>query len=116
MSHHCHQGHCHTHDHSDHEHSCCSQHQCQCKCHESSCHGTQGSFSHQLLQMADEAWMCLLKDKIKAKIQNISGDQLDQLADLVANSNHERWINKMASKRACESFDDKIADFFHQKK
>jgi hypothetical protein len=64
--------------------------------------------------MADEAWMCLLKDKIKQKIEGLSGAHLNELADLVANANHKRWSDKMASKDQCEEYEDRVADFFNR--
>lgn len=125
MSHHDHEScqgsHCHHHHHS-HE-DCCSHehhhhHHCQCGCgcgHESSechCHCHHENFSHELLEMADEAWQELLFDKIKQKIEKTSGKHLDELADLVANSNHERWIEKMKIKDLHEKYEDKISSFF----
>lgn len=88
---------------------------CGCGCHANKgC--SEGDFAHTLLEMADEAWMCLLKDKIKAKINGLSGAKLDELADLVANSNHKRWISKMAAHEAKDDFEDNVASFFsHQK-
>jgi len=62
--------------------------------------------------MADEAWMCLLKDKIKQKIESLSGEHLSELADIVATSNHKRWSDKMAASDAVDDYEDKIAEFF----
>jgi hypothetical protein len=64
--------------------------------------------------MADEAWMCLLKDKIKQKIEALSGSHLNELADIVATSNHKRWVDKIASKEASEDYEDRVADFFNR--
>jgi hypothetical protein len=123
MSHH----HCHGHHHEScgahhHEHSgsgheggsCCGHQLCQncghcgCSCHQ---HEHQ-DFSHQLLEMADEAWMDLLQEKIKKQIEASSGARLDQLAKLVADSNKERWKNKMGTQNATEEFKDKVSDYF----
>lgn len=92
---------------------CCSS-DCKCGCHQDGCH--HGDFAHELIQMADDAWMCLLKDKIKAKIENLSGKNLDELADLVANANHKRWISKMEKHEAKDDFEDAVADFFTHRK
>ena len=93
--------------------SCCSKCECGCQGSKGCC---EDDFAHTLLEMADEAWMCLLKDKIKAKIDGLSGAKLDELADLVANSNHKRWIGKMAAHEAKDDFEDDVASFFsHQK-
>lgn len=87
----------------------CSCHSCKCCSSHSSCHE---DFAHELLEMADDAWMEVLMDKIKAKIEATSGSHLDKLADLVATSNRERWINKMKKKQACEDYQNKVTDFF----
>ena len=54
--------------------------------------------------MADEAWMCLLKDKIKEAFQASSGASMDNIARLTATACGEKWANKMASKKHCEDF------------
>lgn len=64
--------------------------------------------------MADDAWMCLLKEKIRARVEKMNGKQLDQLADLVANANHERWKEKLKVKEACDNFHEKIEAFFRK--
>lgn len=64
--------------------------------------------------MADEAWMEVLKDKIKAQVIAIGGEHLDQLAKLVAESNSARWKEKLALQRKCNEFKDKVAQFFNK--
>ena len=75
----------------------CSQ-KCSCGCQ-------QGKYSEQLLHLADEAWMEVLKEKIKDEIRQNSGDQINQLAKLVSTANHARWKDKMQSKKDCEDFE-----------
>lgn len=94
-------------------HHHCHSEQCStdCKC---SCHQHDYShFSDQLLAMADEAWMELLKEKIKEKIEEQTGKHLDQLASLVATANHARWNNKIESSKAKGEYKEKIADYFN---
>lgn len=113
MSHHhhhcCHgEGECCCHH--DHHHDSC--------CHESSCCESDEhpqDFAGELLELADAAWMELLKDKIKEQIEASSGKHLDQLAKLVTSSNKVRWENKMASKRVSSEFREKLCDYFHKK-
>lgn len=127
MSHH-HHSHGHGHHescsaHGEHEDSCCCQHhhfcsscgQCNCGCQSGgacSHYHEHQDISHDLLQMADDAWMELLKEKIKKQIESTSGDRLDQLAKLVSDSNKERWKSKMGTQHANTNFKDRIADFF----
>jgi len=49
--------------------------------------------------------MELLKEKIKEDIRQNGGDQINQLAKLVSTANHERWKEKMQSKKVCEDFE-----------
>lgn len=94
-----------------HDESCSKEHcqvSCGCSCHE---HEHQ-HFSDQLLEMADEAWMEVLKEKIKQKIEKETGQHLDQLASLVATANHNRWINKMGVINGKEDFKIKLDEYF----
>ena len=108
MSHH----HCHGHHH--HHHGCCEEeHECGCCCHHhSDDHGDEGDFASQLLQLADEAWMEVLKEKVKAHVAKSSGAQLEKLAKIVAEGNKDRWRMKLGAKKGCDDFHAKIAEFF----
>jgi hypothetical protein len=109
MSHKCHEGHCHTHDEdSSHHHG-----ECSCCCHKS--HEEECNFPEQLIQLADDAWMCVLKEKIKEQIKSKSGKQLDDLAKLVNDANHKRWHDKLAEKHDCDDFKQQLSAFFHKK-
>jgi len=108
MSHH----HCCNHDH---HHSCCNHHSHEQECHETS-HHEHGDFPHQLLEMADEAWMEVLKEKIKEQIKATSGAKLDKLAKIVAEANNDRWEQKLQLLDIAHTFTDKIRAFFTQKK
>lgn len=114
MHHHCNEKGCAVdHQHSHHG-SCpecgCGQGQtCDCCCHqEGKC------FSDQLLAMADEAWMELLKEKIKKKIEESTGKHLDKLAGLVAKANHARWNHKMEITKLKEEYKQQLSDFFNK--
>ena len=100
----------HEHDHChDHQDSCCShdhhQHSC---CHE---HHHE-DFAHQLLQLADEAWMEVLKEKIKEEVRQHNGPHLDALAKLVAETNNNRWKNKLGIQNTVEDFKGRLGDLF----
>lgn len=120
MSHH------HHHHHKDHTHcSCCGQvcEECTCCCHDtSSCqdsshhhHHEHQDFSQTLLELADEAWMEVLYEKIKAKVESSSGKNLDKLAQIVAESNQERWKHKLAGQKVGGDFHTKVSEFFNKK-
>lgn len=107
-----------------HHHQCGPE--CKCPCHKNSCssddtcsvahhdHHDHGSFSNQLFELADEAWMELLKEKIKEQIKASSKEQMDNLAKIVSDANHARWQGKTAGYRNQEEFHDKLRAFFHK--
>ncbi|MBA3814917.1 MAG: hypothetical protein H0X29_00020 [Parachlamydiaceae bacterium] len=111
MSQECHQGSCsdkhHSHSHS-HSHSdgCCScSEDCECNCN---CHQKSHKYSDELLALADEAWMELLKDKIKEEIKKNSSEHIEKLASLVSKANHDRWNSKIDQKKNCHQFEDDL--------
>lgn len=62
----------------------------------------------KLIQLADEAWEELLKDKLKAHIQAQKGKKLDDLAKLVAEANDARWKHLIQGKLKCEEFKTRL--------
>lgn len=80
---------------------CCSGKSCGCGCH-------QGKYADQLLKLADDAWMEVLKEKIKEEIRLNGGEQIAQLAKLVSSANHARWKDKMQTKRDHEEFENNL--------
>lgn len=110
MSNGCHHGACHLHGESSHCHHqgrsgcgcsggahqhchkcccCCQQGHCGCSC--------QGdSQGQRLLAMADEAWLEVLKEKIKELIRS-HDSKIDELAQVVAETNRNRWHEKNAT-------------------
>lgn len=98
---------------------CCSNDKCCCKCHTQHRHEEEENheeFAHCLLEIADEAWMEVLKDEIKKHILSTQGDRMTELAKLISESNSERWKNKMEKKRGCHTFKEKLCAFFGQHK
>ena len=105
--------HCNEHTHEHHEGGDCS-----CGCG----HGNHGHHHHEegggcncgekFLQIADEAWREVLKEKIKAKILAHKGDHIEKLADIVAMANGEKWKHIISAKTKCHKFKDELKDFF----
>lgn len=112
MSHHKHSECC------DHD-SCCSDEKCcdnACTCcghhhnkNEECCHE---DFAKHLLNMADCAWMELLKEKIKQQIASSCGEQLDQIAKIVSESNSARWEHKLSIMKTQNEYKDKLKNIF----
>ena len=81
---------------------------CGCQCHQ------QGScdYAAKFLELADHAWMEVLKEKIKDHIRS-SAKNMDELASLIAEANHERWQKKMENKQCNGSYEEKLRGFFN---
>ena len=110
MHHHCHNKECSACSSNGHHHESC------CKCHDHHHHdGEHEGFAKQLLELADEAWMELLHEKVKKRIEATNGAKLDQLAQIVADANNARWQSKLAKEKGCEEFEEKVANFFMNK-
>lgn len=108
--------------------SCCSSSGCGCSCQQKSagacgCCGhkegscgaknADGSWGEKFLALADQAWMEVLKEKIKENIK-ANGKHMDELARLISETNHDRWKKKMDAKNCCSCFEDKLKGFFEQ--
>lgn len=118
-NHNCHGDSCSSHHgHHHHHHPCECSHECSNSCcddHHQSCHHVvQKDFAHQLLEIADEAWMEILKEKIKDQILKTNGPQLEKLAKLVSSSNNERWKYKIAGNAASNHYREKFAEYFNK--
>lgn len=103
----------------EHMHGCQHSHSIQCPCgcgaqfhmHDGGEHGECGC-AEKFLMIADEAWKEVLKDKIKAKILEHKGQHLDELAEMVAKANGEKWKHKISAKTKCNEFKDNLKSFF----
>lgn len=71
---------------------------------------------HYFLQLADEAWEEVLKDKIKEYILSTQGKRMTELAKIVAEGNNARWRHKMEKKQGCMNFNEQLGRFFSQSK
>lgn len=96
---------------------CCSQKsECGCQgksCGCGGCGGCKCNKAEKFLELADQAWMELLKEKIKTHIQS-QAKNMDELARLISEANHERWQKKLEDKECCGSFEEKLKGFFQQ--
>lgn len=71
------------------------------------------NFAEKFLELADCAWMEVLKEKIKEQIRTHSKN-LDELAAIIAEANHVRWHKKMEKKQCCKGFEEKVRGFFEK--
>lgn len=96
---------------------CCCQKENTCSC---GCQGKHHIHEHddhchcadKFLTIADEAWVELLKEKIKEKILEHKGEKIEQLAEIIAKANGERWRNKIKSKTKCHEFKENLKKHF----
>ncbi len=98
--------------------SCSSQQSgCSCPCHsqQTSC-STEGELHQWLLEVADEAWEEVLKDKIKEHILATQKERMTELAKIVSEGNSQRWKMKMEKKKVVGQFKEQLTQFFGQKK
>ena len=58
----------------------------------------------RLINLSDEAWYELLKDKMKDQIQASSGDKMDRMAEFITKANNERWAHMITGRARCEQF------------
>jgi len=66
-----------------------------------------------LLDIADEAWMEVLKEKIKEHIR-ANDHKIDELAKIVSEINRERWHHKIAKHQICEDYEKRLQSLFTQ--
>lgn len=93
------------------------------ECHESSCEPQQQDchesercdMPEKFLDLADEAWMEVLKEKIKAQIESTCGNEMEQLAKVVTETNKERWNQKFAKRRLQHQYHERLKEIFMSK-
>ena len=66
----------------------------------------------KLIQLADEAWYEVMKDKLKKEIEATCGEKLDKLAQIVASTNNARWGHKIQGKVMCDEYKNSIKELF----
>lgn len=71
-----------------------------------------GDYNHIFLELADCAWMEVLKDKIKDHILATKSDKMTELARIISEANTKRWKHKMEKERCCHDFKSELSCFF----
>ncbi len=62
----------------------------------------------KLLILADDAWMELMKEKIKAEINKASGPHMEKIAQLVVETNFAKWSDLIQAKTKCNEYKDNL--------
>jgi hypothetical protein len=111
--------------HPDHSSCCSNQQSCghqafkaSCCCHQksygcASSHESTGKCDHmtKFFELADQAWMELLKEKIKEHILSHS-KEMDELARVIAEANQARWEKKIEDRQLYAGFEERIKALF----
>ncbi len=92
---------------------CGSQKSCGCECGSCKDQHKNCDYSAKFLELADHAWMEVLKEKIKEHIL-ANAKNMDELAATISEANHERWQKKMEGKQCCCRYEEKIKELLHQ--
>ncbi len=104
-------GDCNMHEYEQEGHCTCG---CGCDSHHHHHHHDHDGHCHcaeKFLEIADEAWKEVLKEKIKTKIIEHKGEHLDKLAEIIAKANGEKWKHKISAKTKCNDFKENLKDF-----
>lgn len=86
-------------------------HHCECCCHHH--HDEHKNFAEQLFELADQAWMEVVKEQIKEEIRKKPSDHIHQLAKLIAESNTVRWKEKLSIMKLHRDFEARLSEVFH---
>lgn len=98
------------------EHCKCGEHHhCEEKMHQKF-HDEHCKCTDKFMELAGEAWMELMKEKIKTEIEKEKGSDLQKLAEIVAKASGEKWKHKIAAKIGCEEYKNTLKEFFKSKK
>lgn len=77
-------------------------------CGGQSCKDEQGSHAQKLLNLADEAFKELLKEKIKQELEKTSGAKLAALGKALAEANLRRHGHEIQGKLACKEVEGQL--------
>lgn len=107
---------CNMHGHHSEHCSCGCGCGCDCGCGCGSHHHHHNSTENcncteNFLEIADEAWREVLKEKIKSKILTHKGEHMEKLAEMIAKANAEKWKNIISAKTNKNNFKDQLKEF-----
>jgi len=72
----------------------------------------QHSCEEKFLKLADDAWMEILKEKIKNEIEKNQGESLEKLAEIITKTHCEKWKHEVNIKSKCEEYKKTLKNFF----
>jgi len=93
---------------------CGSDCKCGCNSHGHHHHDGECKCVEKFLEIADDAWREVLKEKIKAKIIDKKNDHMEKLAEMIAMANGSKWKHKISAKANDEEFKENLKKFFSE--
>ena len=85
------------------EESCCTAKSAECCCEEES-----KSMGKMMMDLANEAWSELMKEKMKASYEKAVGDKMNKAAQVSVEACMAYWNNKMKEQASCAEFEEKL--------
>ncbi|MEK6983627.1 MAG: hypothetical protein AABX33_03565 [Nanoarchaeota archaeon] len=79
---------------------CCSAKECCCNNNED--HGKM------VMELANEAWSELMKEKMKTAYEKAMGEKMNKVAQVGVESCIGYWTNKMKEKHSWDEYEDKL--------
>ncbi len=67
-------------------------------CQPKSCPGSGCEMTDEMMGLADEAWSCLMKEKMKACLERTDGKHMDAIAQAAVDVSKAHWGGKMKMK------------------
>ena len=86
--------------------SCCEGKSDSCCCNE--CCGEGMDMGKMMMQLANEAWSELMKEKMKAAYQKSIGNKMDKIAAVGVEACIGYWNSKAKEKASCAEFEEKL--------
>lgn len=78
-------------------------------CQSSGCGKSSGcEMTDMMMGLSHKAWMCLMKDKMKAELEKHRGEQMNKMAAAIVEASIASWEHKMQGKMQCHEHKEKI--------
>ena len=83
-------------------------------CQVESCNEWQSEceMTNLIMQLGNEAWAALMKEKMKKKYEETIGKQMDKVAAVGVEGCCAYWKAKMQSKAGCQAFEEALQKAF----
>lgn len=86
-----------------------------CSCKKDYCNEKDCCCGSDFLILADDAYMELLKERIKEEIQKHKGEEINKLAEIISKANGKRWKYKIKTKLNKEDYKEDLMKYFEHK-